>query len=119
MSYNHNYLPKLIIEYISHDYGIEMSYHKAWRCRENVLTCVRGFAEMSYQKLLSYLYMLDKKNLGTVTHFETNKIGQFKYFFMALGYLFVGFNQRVIRSYVLMVASSNISVEGICSLLLH
>ena len=31
----------------------------------------------------------------------------------------MGSNQRVIQSYVLMVVSSNISVEGICSLLLH
>ena len=29
MSHNHNYLPKSIIEDISHDYGIEMSYHMA------------------------------------------------------------------------------------------
>ena len=46
---------------------------------------------MSYQKLPSYLYMLEKKNSGTVTHFETNEIGQFKYFFMALGISISGF----------------------------
>ena len=46
---------------------------------------VRGFVEMLYQKLPSYLYMLKKKNLGIITHFETNKVGQFKYCFVALG----------------------------------
>ena len=40
---------------------------------------------MSYQKLPSYLYMLEKKNPGTMTHLETDQIGHFKYFFMALG----------------------------------
>ena len=84
MSHNHNYLPKSIIEDISHDYSIKMSYHKAWRCRENALMYVRGSVEMSYQKLSSYFYMSDKKNLGTITHFETSEVGQFKYCFMDL-----------------------------------
>ena len=68
-----------------------MSYHKAWRCRGKALTYVKGSVEMSYQRLPSYLYMLDKKNPSTITHFETNKIGQFKYFFMALGVSIRGF----------------------------
>ena len=33
-SHNHNYLPKSIIEDILNDYGIDMTYHKAWRCRK-------------------------------------------------------------------------------------
>ena len=37
MSHNHNYLSKPKIEDIYHDYDIEMSYHKAWRCREKAL----------------------------------------------------------------------------------
>ena len=81
MSHNHNYLPKSIIEDILNNYGIEMSYHKAWRCKEKALMYVRGSVEISYQKLPSYLYMLEKKNIGTVIHLETNEIGQFKYFF--------------------------------------
>ena len=91
MSHNHNYLPMSIIEDISNDYSIKMSYHKAWRCKEKVLIYVRGSVKMSYQKLSSYLHMLQKKNLGTVTHFETNEILQFKHFFMALGVSIRGF----------------------------
>ena len=48
MNHNYNYLPKLIIETISHDYGIEMNYHKVWRCKEKALTYLTGFIEMSY-----------------------------------------------------------------------
>ena len=61
MSYNHNYLPKSIIEDISNDYGIEINYHKAWRCREKALMYVRGSIEKSYQKLSSYLYIGEEK----------------------------------------------------------
>ena len=104
MRHNHNYLPKTITEEISHDYGIEMSYHKAWKCREKALTYVKGSVEMSYQKLPSYLYMLEKKYLGTVTHVETNKVGQFKYCFMVLGVSICGFQST--RRLVLCVDGS-------------
>ena len=46
---------------------------------------------MSYQKLPSYLYMLEKKTPRIVMHLETNEKGQFKYFFMALGLSIRGF----------------------------
>ena len=69
MIYNHNYLPKIIIEDILNDYGTEMNYHKAWRCRKKALIYVGGSVEMLYQKLPSYLYMLEKKNPDTINHF--------------------------------------------------
>ena len=61
MSRNHNYVLKSIIEDISHDYGIEMNYHKAWRCKAKALMYVGGFVEISYQKLPSSLYKLGTK----------------------------------------------------------
>ena len=84
MSHNYNYPPKSIIEDISNDYGIEVNYQKAWWCREQSLMYIRGSVEMSYKKIPYYLHMLDQKNSGTVMPLETNEIGQFKYFFMAL-----------------------------------
>ena len=57
------------------EYGINMPYQKAWRCREKALTYIRGYIEMSYQKLPSYLYTLENTNPGTVTHIETNELG--------------------------------------------
>ena len=46
MSYNHNYLPKIIIEDISNNYGIEMNYLKVWRCREKALMYFKRSVEM-------------------------------------------------------------------------
>ncbi|PON80088.1 hypothetical protein PanWU01x14_005380 [Parasponia andersonii] len=88
---NPNYAPRSIIDDFSKDYGINMIYENVWRCREKVLLYVRGTINGSYQKLPSYLYMLEKTNLGTVTHLETDEIGHFKYFFMSLGASIRGF----------------------------
>ena len=65
---NPNYAPRSIIDDFSKDFGINMTYEKAWRCREKALLYVRGTVDGSYQKLPSYLYMLEKTNPGTVTH---------------------------------------------------
>ena len=75
ISHNHNYLLKSIIEDISNNYGIEVNYHNAWRCRKKALMYVRGSIEMLYQKLPSYLYVLEEKNPGRAMHLETNEIG--------------------------------------------
>ncbi|XP_062114620.1 uncharacterized protein LOC133825730 [Humulus lupulus] len=69
---------------IKNDYGIELSYGKAWRCRENALSYVRGTLEASYQKLPSYLFTLQQKNPGTLTDFVTEE-DRFKYCFFSLG----------------------------------
>ncbi|XP_062075711.1 uncharacterized protein LOC133779824 [Humulus lupulus] len=53
-----------IREDIKNDYGIDLTYGKAWRCREKDLTYVRGTLEASYQKLLSYMFTLKQKNPG-------------------------------------------------------
>ncbi|XP_062104221.1 uncharacterized protein LOC133815389 [Humulus lupulus] len=42
-----------IREDTKNDYGIELSYGKAWRCREKAISYVRGTLEASYQKLPS------------------------------------------------------------------
>lgn len=76
--HHHDHLPKKIIEDMQTNYGINMSYHKAWRSREKALMSVRGTPEESYTKLPSYLYMLEVKNPGTVTHIETDELGQFR-----------------------------------------
>ncbi|XP_060968443.1 uncharacterized protein LOC133035997 [Cannabis sativa] len=60
------------------DYGIQMSYEKAWRCREKALHLAQGTPEDSYSKLLSYLHMLKLRNLGTITDFVVED-GRFKF----------------------------------------
>ncbi|XP_062074978.1 uncharacterized protein LOC133778986 [Humulus lupulus] len=62
-----------IREDIKNDYDIELSYEKSWTCREKALSYVRGTLEASYQKLPSYLFMLQQKNPKTLTDFVTEE----------------------------------------------
>ncbi|XP_062100828.1 uncharacterized protein LOC133806755 [Humulus lupulus] len=77
------YMANKIREDIKNDYGIELSYGKAWRCREKALSYVRGTLEESYQKLPSYLFMLQQKNPETLTYFVTKEY-RFKYCIFSL-----------------------------------
>ncbi|XP_062099976.1 uncharacterized protein LOC133805842 [Humulus lupulus] len=81
-------------EDIKNDYGIELSYGKAWRCREKALSYVRGTLEASYQKLPSYLFMLQQKNPGTLTDFVTEE-DRFKYCFFSLGVIALDANNHL------------------------
>ncbi|XP_062104420.1 uncharacterized protein LOC133815620 [Humulus lupulus] len=73
-----NYKPMSIVKDMSLSYGVHMSYAKAWRCREHALAYIRGTPESSFQKLPSFLYMMEQKNPGTVTHLQmNNKDGTF------------------------------------------
>ena len=59
------------------NYGITMSYDKAWRSREKVLEMIRGRADESYGKLPRYLHRLKETNPGSVTDFVTDSNGNF------------------------------------------
>ena len=91
MDHHHDHLPKKIMEDMQTSYGISMSYNKAWRSREKALMAVRGTVEDSYGKLPSYLYMLQKKNPGTLTDIQTDELGQFRYMFLSIGVSISGF----------------------------
>ncbi|KAL4028202.1 hypothetical protein IC575_011395 [Cucumis melo] len=52
------------------DYGINMSYEKAWRARENAYERVRGSPEESYNLLRRYGEALKFTNSGTIFHME-------------------------------------------------
>ncbi|XP_062100085.1 uncharacterized protein LOC133805956 [Humulus lupulus] len=92
---NVNYKPRSIVKDMSLSYGVHMSYAKAWRCREHALAYIRGAPESSFQKLPSFLYMMEQKNPGTVTHLQMDNEGRFKYFFMALGVSIMGFKTYI------------------------
>ncbi|XP_060974177.1 uncharacterized protein LOC133039328 [Cannabis sativa] len=83
-------LPSDIRKSMHKDYGIQMSYGKAWRCREKALHLARGTPEDSYSKLPSYLHMLQLRNPGTITDFVVED-GRFKYCFFSLGPSIRGF----------------------------
>ena len=55
------YMANNIREDMKHHFGVEMSYEKAWRCREKALMYVRGTSKESYSKLHGYLCQLEHK----------------------------------------------------------
>ncbi|XP_022870200.1 uncharacterized protein LOC111389508 [Olea europaea var. sylvestris] len=71
-------------------YGVSVNYMKAWRSREKTLKLIIGDPTTSFQSLSSYFFMLEQINIGTVTRIETDHLDRYKYYFMALGPLIVG-----------------------------
>ena len=85
------YKPRDIIEDMRQDYGINMSYEKAWRARENAYERVRGSPEESYNLLRRYGEALKLTNPGTIFQMELEDDRFFKYLFMAVGACVRGF----------------------------
>ncbi|KAL0551279.1 hypothetical protein IC582_010365 [Cucumis melo] len=73
------------------DYGINMSYEKAWRTRENPYEQVRGSPEESYNLLRRYGEALKLTNQGTIFHMELKDNHFFKYLSMVVGPCVRGF----------------------------
>ncbi|RVW57842.1 hypothetical protein CK203_114815 [Vitis vinifera] len=87
--------PKDIVADIRKQYGIQISYDKAWRAKELALGSIRGSPEESYNTLPSYCYVLEQKNPGTITDIVTDCDNQFKYFFMSIGASLAGFHTSI------------------------
>ncbi|KAM6564784.1 hypothetical protein CsatB_024782 [Cannabis sativa] len=78
-----NYKAKDIQRDMFDEYGIKMSYEKAWRCREKAVMYKRGTPAESYTKLYGYFYMLEQNNPGTITDIVSED-NRFKYCFWSL-----------------------------------
>ncbi|WKA02277.1 hypothetical protein VitviT2T_020488 [Vitis vinifera] len=87
--------PKDIVADIRKQYGIQISYDKAWRAKELALGSIRGSPEESYKTLPSYCYILEQKIPGTITDIVTDSDNQFKYFFMSIGASLAGFHTSI------------------------
>ncbi|XP_062093882.1 uncharacterized protein LOC133799909 [Humulus lupulus] len=61
-----------------------MNYMKAWRSKERALNELRGNARESYNLIPSYLYVLQKTNLGTIVDIEKGEDDSLLFLFMAL-----------------------------------
>ncbi|EOY20058.1 Uncharacterized protein TCM_045457 [Theobroma cacao] len=64
---------KDIIDEIRVQWGLECLYGKAWQAKKYAERLVFGPSEESFQLLPSYFYMLEQKNLDTVTIMATGK----------------------------------------------
>ncbi|XP_022841856.1 uncharacterized protein LOC111365532 [Olea europaea var. sylvestris] len=82
---NQSYVPAGIIGDMECEFGVRITYNKAWRAKEKGLRFLRGTPEESFQKLPSYCHMLTEKNPGTIAHIELDSNNRFLYFFLAFG----------------------------------
>ncbi|GMN57855.1 hypothetical protein TIFTF001_026956 [Ficus carica] len=84
------YAPNNIIEDMKEEYGIDVSYRKAWKAKELALEYMQDEPDDSYQELPAFLYMVTKTNPGSRTDVKTNSENWFLYMFMAFGALILG-----------------------------
>ncbi|XP_019241970.1 PREDICTED: uncharacterized protein LOC109222009, partial [Nicotiana attenuata] len=59
--------PAFVENEMKKKFGIDISYHKAWRAIQKSVACIRGTPEENYRILPSYLHMMVCKNPGTYT----------------------------------------------------
>ncbi|XP_050233133.2 uncharacterized protein LOC126681630 [Mercurialis annua] len=78
------YTPADIIADIQRDFGIVLSYNRAWRSKVKALNQIRGSPRDSYSILPGYLHMLLQTNPGSVVDLHTTDENKFGYMFMAL-----------------------------------
>ncbi|XP_050207838.2 uncharacterized protein LOC126657220 [Mercurialis annua] len=78
------YTPADIIADIQRDFGIVLSYNRAWRSNVKALNQIRGSPRDSYSILPGYLHMLLQTNPGSVVDLHTTDENKFEYMFMAL-----------------------------------
>ncbi|XP_022849788.1 uncharacterized protein LOC111371851 [Olea europaea var. sylvestris] len=90
---NQSYVPAGIIRDMEREFGVRITYNKAWRAKEKGLQFLRGTPEESFQKLPSYCHMLTEKNPGTIAHIELDSNNRFLYFFLAFGPSVRGFRE--------------------------
>lgn len=77
--------PKEIMNYMQMDYGVSMSYIKAWRSREQALKSILVNSQESYAFLPKLRYMIETKNPGSLFDIVTGEGGVFVSFFMSFG----------------------------------
>lgn len=63
-----SYTPKDIMDDVQTEYGLRISYNKAWKAKEHALQVERGSPKESFSLLPLYFHMLEKKKPGTITH---------------------------------------------------
>ncbi|KAL2466967.1 Uncharacterized protein Adt_42818 [Abeliophyllum distichum] len=82
---NRVYIPRDIISDIRREFGITISYTKAYMAKSFASGLIRGKPRESYAKLPSYCHVLEVQNPGTLTFIHTTDDDRFKYLFYGLG----------------------------------
>ncbi|XP_009777110.1 protein FAR1-RELATED SEQUENCE 3-like [Nicotiana sylvestris] len=78
------YTPKDIQADMLSEHGMNLTYMQAWRAKEKALEFLRGHPADSYNKLPSYLYILEKTYSGSVVKLKKTDDDCFMYVFVAI-----------------------------------
>nr|XP_009764310.1 PREDICTED: protein FAR1-RELATED SEQUENCE 3-like [Nicotiana sylvestris] len=78
------YTPKDIQFDMLSEHGVNLTYMQAWRAKEKALHFLRGHPADSYNKLPSYLYILEKTYPGSVVKLKKTDDDCFLYVFVAI-----------------------------------
>ncbi|XP_060176134.1 uncharacterized protein LOC132606576 [Lycium barbarum] len=78
------YTPTDIMRDMKKDYGVDLTYMKAWRAKRKALEILRGNQSESYEKLPRYLHMLMHTNPGSIVRLHKSEGGSFSYLFVSL-----------------------------------
>ena len=66
-------------------FGVNISYHQAYRGLHKGFEMLRGCHVESFMKLPYYCYNLEKVNPGTVTKIKVDNQGRFEMLFISIG----------------------------------
>nr|XP_016497948.1 PREDICTED: uncharacterized protein LOC107816716 [Nicotiana tabacum] len=78
------YTPKDIQLDMLSEHDVNLTYMQAWRAKEKALQFLRGYPVDSYNKLPSYLYILEKTYLGSVVRLKKTEDDCFLYVFVVI-----------------------------------
>ncbi|KAA0068086.1 uncharacterized protein E5676_scaffold1185G00260 [Cucumis melo var. makuwa] len=78
-------IPKEIAHKARTNFGVNISYQKAWRAKEYMVKLLHGDTVESYALIPIFFDKLVESNLGTCTALEMDDMGNFKFCFMTFG----------------------------------
>ncbi|KAM3265597.1 hypothetical protein P3L10_002591 [Capsicum annuum] len=89
--------PNFVVDKLRRKYEIIISYNKGWRAIQHAYTVIRGTTKENYNRLPSYLHMIQENNPGTYTNIKRDDENKFQYVFFAYGASIIGWtNYRLV-----------------------
>jgi len=63
-SSSHTSTPSDIVYEVRKEFGVNVSYYKAWRAKEHIMKSLKGGARESHALIPKFLMKLEERNLG-------------------------------------------------------
>ena len=69
-SSSHTSTPSDIVYKVRKEFGVNVSYYKAWRAKEHIMKSLKGDARESYALIPKFLIELEERNPGLFSWFK-------------------------------------------------